>query len=219
MITREAGTSPTPRRRPGRRLSGSHLLIGLVAVLAFTLNYLALQDREATVLVAVAERPLPAGTQLGTDDVRLVPVASDFAGLASMLTETELATRLGWVLDRPVAADAVIDESMLVEPGAPAGLRAMSIPIEIEHAAGGAIAPGDRVDVISTSGEEAVFVVSDIAVLAVADRSSGVLGGIGTYHIVVAVDAKQALALAEAIAQGSMEVIESTGAQPVEDSP
>jgi Flp pilus assembly protein CpaB len=189
-----------------------------VALLAFGLNYLALQNRDATVLVAVADRPLFAGTPLQAEDFRLVPVATSFSGLDSLLTEGEIASREGWFLSRAVAAGAVIDEAALVEPGAPSGLRAMSIPIEIEHAAGGSIAPGDRIDVISTSGTEAVFVVSGVRVIAVADRSSAVLGGVGAYHIVVGVDARQALALADAIAEGSIEVIESTGAPPVDEA-
>ncbi|MGH8947053.1 MAG: RcpC/CpaB family pilus assembly protein [Acidimicrobiia bacterium] len=217
VITREAGTSPT-RRRSGRRLSGSHIVIGVLALLAFALNYLALQDRDATVLVAVADQPLAAGSLLVLDDLRLVPVASDFAGVDSMLTEAELVSRDGWVLDRPVAADGVIEEGMLVEPGAPSGLRAMSIPVDIEHAVGGGLGPGDRIDIISTADDESIFVVTDVAVLSVADRSAAVLGGIGAFHIVVAVDAEQALSLAGAIADGEFEVVRSTGARPVEES-
>ena len=215
VITREAGTSPT-RRRSGRRLSGSHVVIGVVALLAFALNYLALQDRDATVMVAVAARPLAAGSLLVPDDVRLVPVASDFAGVGSMLTEAELAGREGWVLDRPVAADGVIDEGMLVEPSAPSGLRAMSIPVDVEHAVGGGLGPGDRIDIISTADGESTFVVTDVGVLSVADQSTAVLGGIGAFHIVVAVDAEQALSLARALADDEFEVIRSTGAPPVE---
>lgn len=218
VATREAGTSPTTRRRPGRRLSGSHLLIGAVAVLAFVLNYLVLQDREATVMVAVAARPLPAGSLLEADDVRLVPVPTEFAGIDSMLTESEVAARQGWVLDRPIAADGVIGEELLVEPGAPSGLRAMSIPVEVEHAVGGGIGPGDRVDIISTADGEAAYVATDVGVLSVADRSTAVLGGIGAFHIVVAVDSDQALSLAKTIAAGGYEVVRSTGAPPVEGS-
>jgi Flp pilus assembly protein CpaB len=188
----------------------------VVALLAFALNYLALQDRDATVMVAVAARPLAAGSLLVPDDVRLVPVASDFAGVGSMLTEAELADRDGWVLDRPVAADGVIDEGMLVEPSAPSGLRAMSIPVDVEHAVGGGLGPGDRIDIISTADGESTFVVTDVGVLSVADQSTAVLGGIGAFHIVVAVDAEQALSLARALADDEFEVIRSTGAPPVE---
>jgi Flp pilus assembly protein CpaB len=193
------------------------LLIGVVALLAFTFNYLALQDREATVMVAVAERPLTAGSLLDLDDVRMVPVAADFAGIDAMLTEAELSTRDGWVLDRPVAADGVIGEGLLVEPGAPSGLRAMSIPVGLEHAVGGEIRPGDRVDIIGIADGEAAYVVTAVDVVSVADQSTAVLGGIGAFHIVVAVDAEQALSLAEAIADGKFEVVRSTGARPVED--
>ncbi|MBW3667487.1 MAG: hypothetical protein KY394_07825, partial [Actinobacteria bacterium] len=194
----------------------SHLLMGIVAVLAFVLNYLALQDRESTLQVAIADRPLSAGALLSIDDVRLVPVPSDYDGLGSMLTEEELGSPDGWVLERAVPADGVIGQGALVQPGAPSGLRAMSIPSEIEHAAGGGVVPGDRVDVISTSGDEAVYVVSDIEVIAVADPSSAAFGAIGAYHIVVAVDSEQALLIAAAIEDGSVEILRSTGAEPID---
>lgn len=215
VVTREAGTSAPRARRPKRRLSASHLLIAVVAVLAFALNYLALRDGEATTLVAIADRALAAGSMVGPDDYDFAPVASDFAGLESLLTEPEMMTREGWVLASRVPAGGVIGDGMLIEPGAPDGLRAMSIPVEVEHAAGGALVPGDRVDVISTIGDEAVYVVSDVEVLSVADRGSAAFGAVGIFHIVVGVDSRQALALAEAIEGGPIEVVRSTGADAV----
>lgn len=217
-LTREAGTSPPGVRRPKRRLSISHLLLGAVAALAFVLNYLALQDRESTVLVAVTERPLSSGAQISLEDVRFVAVPSDFAGLASMVTEDELGARKGWILGSAVPAEGVIVEEALVPPGAPSGLRAMSIPIEVEHAAGGGVVAGDRVDVISAGGDAAVYVVSDVEVISVADSSSAAFGAIGAYHIVVAVDAEQALLIADAIEEGAVEILRSTGAEPIDGS-
>jgi Flp pilus assembly protein CpaB len=193
----------------------SHLVIAAVAVLAFALNYLALQERDATVLVAVADRHLPAGVPVGVEDVRFVAVPSDFAGLPSLVTEDELASRGGWVLGRAIPGDGVIGEEALVKPGAPDGLRAMSIPIEVEHAAGGSLMAGDRVDVIATTDGEAVFVVTDVEVISVADTSAAAFGAIGSYHVVVAVDADQALHLASAIANGAIEILRSTGAEPI----
>jgi len=217
-VTREAGTSPPRAHRSKRRPSVSHLLIGAVAILAFVLNYLALQDRESTVLVAVADRPLSSGAQLGVEDVRFVPVPSDFAGLGSMVTEEELGAREGWILDSVVPAEGVISEQALVRPSAPSGLRAMSIPIEVEHAAGGGLEAGDRIDVVSAAGEEAVYVVSGVEVISVADSSSAAFGAMGAYHIVVAVDAEQALLIADAIEGGAVEILRSTGAEPIDGS-
>ena len=75
----------------------------------------------------------------------------------------------------------------------------MSIPVAIEHAAGARIVVGDRVDVITVVDGVARFVATDLAVIAHADTETG---GLSTraYHLTVAVDDDQALALAEAIA-------------------
>lgn len=213
-VTRQAGTSRSVSRRMRRRLSASHIAIGLAVALAFTLNYLALQDRDETQLIAVADRPLVAGSPLTASDIRMVPIASDFPAIDSLIPESTVSLYEGWILKRQVDEGELIGVSSLVEPGAPDGLRSMSIPISVEHAAGGTLHPGDRVDVVSVENGVAAYVVSGVEVLGVAEQDRGGLGSIGEYHVVVAVDANQALALAEAIDLGSLEVIRATGAHP-----
>lgn len=188
----------------------------MVAALAFALNYLALADRDASVMVAVADAPLSAGSVLDAGEISTVPVPTDFAGLDSLVTEAELADLEGWIVERPLPAGGLVTEAILVPPAVPTGLRAMSLPVEPEHAVGGSITAGDKVDIIAITDGEARYVVSDVLVLAVAEPQTG-LGGIGAHHVVVAVDAGQALSLAEALGEGSIEVIKSTGAPPVEE--
>ena len=213
---REAGTSQTARRPNNRRLSASHVLIGVAVLLAFALNALALRDRSATVMVAVAETPLSAGLVLSGDDLRLVPVAADFEGLTGIVTEDLLPGLEGWVLQQAVAEGGLLTSSALVEPGAGEGLRAMAVPVAVEHAAGDTIVAGDRVDVILVSDGSASFVVAGIEVLGVSDRSAGSLGASNNHHLVLAVDADQALLLAEAMAGDGIEVIRSTGAPEID---
>lgn len=213
-VTREAGTSRSVRRTPRRRLSGAHLLIGLVVVMAFVLNYLALQDRGEATRVAVADRPLAAGSRLSASDLRFVPIDSDFEAIDSLLTQALAPGYEGWIIGVNVAEAELVRPTALIDPGAPAGLRSMSIPVPVEHAAGGTISPGDRIDVVSVEEGEASFVVVDVEVLGVADSDEGALGRLGEYHVVVAVDDRQALALAEAIDSDSLEVIRSTGSRP-----
>lgn len=217
-VTRQAGTSRSVSRRIRRRLSVSHMAIGLAVALAFTLNYLALQDRGATQLIAVADRSLVAGSPVSSSDIRLVPIPSDFSAMDSLISESTISRYEGWILKHEIAEGELIGVSSLVEPGAPDGLRSMSIPIPVEHAAGGALRPGDRVDIVKVENGTAAFVVSDVEVLGVAETSSGGLGSIGDYHVVVAVDPEQVLALAEAIDLGSLEVIRATGAHPAGDA-
>ena len=216
-VTRRAGTSGAVGRAIRRRFSASHVVIGLAVVLAFTLNYLVLQSRNETQLVAIADRSLGAGSTLAASDVRLVPIDADFAGLESLILESALPRYEGWILTHPLEEGALIGSSSLLEPAAPNGLRSMSIPVPVEHAAGGTLLPGDRVDVISVGDGVAIYVVSDVEVLAVAERDAGALGSIGGYHLVVSVDVDQALAISEAIDSGSLEIVRSTGAEPGQD--
>lgn len=213
---REAG-SPTPaRRRLRRRPSATHVLIAVVVILAFVLNLLVLRDRGSTTLVAVARQPLTSGSVLGPESVRFVPVDSDFESLDHLLTQDSLASYEGWVLDRAIAEGALLEASALVQPAASSGLRSMSLPIDREHATGGTLVAGDRVDVISVVDGVPGFVATDLEVTAVADAASGAIGAVSAYHVVLSVSAEQALALAAALDSGSLEVVRSTGAEAID---
>lgn len=209
---REAGSSKSARRRTGRRLSANHVLIAVVVILAFVLNLLVLQDRSSSQLVAIADRPLTTGTPLTDDSIRLVPVDSSFEGLPSLVSEGDLPVLEGWVVGRAIPEGGLIDRAALVEPGEASGLRSMSIPIATEHAAGGALVSGDRVDVISVGDGVASFVARDLEVTGVSESAGAAIGAASAYNVVVAVTADQALALAQAIDSGSMEIVRSTGA-------
>ncbi|MGH8953234.1 MAG: hypothetical protein ACRDX9_17665 [Acidimicrobiia bacterium] len=184
----------------------------MAALLAFGLNFLALQNRDATSLVAIADAPIPEGAPFSSDLVRLVPIAADFEGIDHLIVEADLGGLEGWIVGRSVARDELIDRSIVIRPGARDGLRTMSIPVPVEHAAGATLVVGDRVDVISMLGEEPAFVAVDLEVVSIAETSQGALSGVGLYHVVVAVTSEDALALARAIDDGSIEIVRSTGA-------
>ena len=216
VLTREAGTSAPAAKPARRRPSMSYLLIALAALLAFGLNYLALQNRDATTLVALAEAPIAEGTPFSTDLVRLVPLPTDFEGMSHLLAEDDLSLRRGWIVSRSIAEGELVNRAILIQPGAASGLRTMSIPVPVEHAAGATLVVGDRVDVISMVDERPAFVASNLEVVSIAETSQGGIGGVGPYHVVVAVTAEEALALAKAIDDGSVEIIRSTGATVAE---
>lgn len=215
LITREAGTSAATvgRRRP----SLSHILIAIAVILAFGLNYLALQDRGATRLVAVADRDLLAGAALSASDLRLTEIPADFGGLEAMVTAEEVSAHSGWIVTRSIPAGTVLDRASLAEPATFGGMRVMSIPVNAEHAAGAGITIGDRVDVIAVVDEVASFIATDLEVMDVPDISKSAFSGSGGYYVVVAVDGEQALLLASAISSGSLEVVRSTGAAPIRE--
>jgi hypothetical protein len=94
----------------------------------------------------------------------------------------------------------------------------MSLPVPVEHAAGGSLVAGDRVDVIAVSDGVAGFVAVDLEVTSVADGASGAIGTVSSYHLVVNVDSDEALRLAEALAAGPVEIVRATGAERIEEA-
>lgn len=214
LVTREAGTSQPSRRRARRRISASHLLIALAVVLAFVLNILALRDRGASTLVAVADGPIPSGSVLVADMLEFAPIDADFAGIDSLVSSAGLADLLGSVVTRSIPAGGVLDRASLAPAGSVSGRRVMSLPVEEARAAGGSLSAGDRVDVIAVFDGVATYVVSGAEVVSVPDPASRSFGG-GEHYVVVAVDADQALALAEAMAAGRIDVVRSTGAPAI----
>ena len=213
-VARDRGTSGSERRPGRRRFSSTHLLIAAVAVLAFVLNFLALRSRDANVMVATADHSAPQGAALTEDLVALIPISTGFAGIDSLLAEDALADFDGWALARPVEEGDLITVDDLVEPGIAGGLRAMSLPVPPEHAAGGRLAVGDRVDVITVSQDVASYVATGLEVTAVPTPDSSTFSS-ATHHVVVGVTSDEALRLAEALDAGSIEVIRATGAPPL----
>lgn len=213
VVSREAGTSQPSGRSIRRRPAVSHVLVALAVALAFVLNILAFQTRDASVMVAVASQDIAAGSFLGPSMVRLVPIEAGFEGIGSLIDDTAIANRFGWIVQRPVAAGGVIDRMNLVEPVSSSGLRAMSIPVPVSRAAGGTMIAGDRIDVVVVRDGIAEYVVAGVEVLLVAGGGSGFASV--DYHLVVAVDAEQALAIAAAISGGTVDIVRSTGAPEV----
>lgn len=212
-VLREAGSQPPASRRIRRRPSASHVLIAVAVILAFILNLLVLQDRDESVLVVIADESLPAGGRLTAAQIRLAPVGADFEGLGGLVTDSDLAAVDGWVVASPVSEGSPVGKDDLVRPGTADGLRAMSLPVGIEHAVGGNLTIGDRVDVISVADETASYIAKGLEVTDVAASGSSGIGSVSAFHVVVAVDEHQALRLAEAVATGEIEIIKSTGAE------
>ena len=217
ITAREAGTSAPTSRSARYRPSLSHVAIALAAVLAFSVNYLALQNRDATTLVAIADGPISEGAPLSANLIRLVPLPADFEGLQHLVSEEDLPGLEGWIVGRSIEEGELIDRTIVIEPGSGSGLRTMSVPVPSEHAAGATLVAGDRVDVISMVGEQPQFVASDLEVVSIADTTQDGLSGVAPYHVVVAVSPEEALALARAISEGSLEILRATGARVLDE--
>ena len=210
------GPSRVRRRNPLTRLSAAHLLMLLTAVLAFATNLVVLRNHDETRAVVVAAVNLPAGRPVESNHLRAVEVDVDDAVYATLVPWAQATALVGQVTSHPIGEGVLIGMTDFREPSGPAGLRSMSIPVDAEHAVGGELASGDRIDLILVGDDGPRFVLAGAEVLAVS--SLGELGALasGDFYIVVAVDAEQALLVAEAIRDGRIEVVRSTGAVVVE---
>lgn len=222
---RPAAVTPAPtlaaapggrRRRPLRtRLASGHLLMILAGVLTFVLVANALRSRDATVAVVVATSDVASGAVVDPAATRTValPAASP---LRDSLVGPELLGAERWVAARRIVAGEPLARAALTRAAAPGGLRAMSVPIAPDHAAGGELDVGDRVDIISAEGPQPAYVVRNAEVLGVAPRRGS--GGLsssssGQFYVTIAVEADVALRLAAAIRAGKLEILRATGAE------
>ncbi len=206
-----------PAARSNRlRPSGGHLLIGLAALTAVVANYAALRSLDATVPVVTAVEAVTAGAAVGAEAFAVTEVRAPDALLATLVTPAELDELVGHVAVHDLEPGDPLRASDLRRPAAPDGSRAMSLPIPAEHAVGGRLVAGDRVDVIAVRDGRAAYLVTAAPVLAVPDGDVRAgLGALQAFAVTLAVDDAEALRLAAALRTGDLEVIRSTGAPPV----
>ncbi|QIA27129.1 Flp pilus assembly protein CpaB [Thermaerobacter sp. PB12/4term] len=128
-----------------------------VALLAGTTAYLIYLDATASLPVVVATRPLQAPLKVEADMVSVVPLP---AAAVHPRAVGDPSRVIGHVLRRDVEAGEPLLEADVVA-GEGAGLsdfleehqQAFFIPTRLEQGLGGAVEPGDRVDVIFVGGE------------------------------------------------------------------
>lgn len=205
------GAEEATRHRRMRRWSIGHLAVALAAVLAFVANIAFLRATDDAVPVVVAARAIEAGETIGAGDLTTTRLRADAGVMATLLTTTEGID--GRVARRPLTEGELVGEADLLTGAAGPGRGSMAIPIDPSHAAGGRIRVGDRVDVVDVVGDgTAAYVARDVPVLAVDLPTTGALAAAGRSHVVLGVDESQVLALAEAVADGEVDVIVTTGA-------
>ncbi|HVM02182.1 MAG TPA: SAF domain-containing protein [Acidimicrobiales bacterium] len=214
-----AEAAPRRQRPPWTRFSAAHALMVGSGLLAFVLVAAALDDRGATVRVAVAAGDVAAGAAVSADDVRWAELPADSELAGQLVTPSGL--RAGAVATQAIAAGQPLLRRDLAAGADADGLRWLSIPVAREHAAGGALRPGDRVDVIDVTDGVARYVVTGAEVARVGPDGAGrgLTAGTREFHVVVRVDADEALAVAEALADGKVDVVRSTAATPAQAAP
>lgn len=205
-----------PRRKRLPSLSGVHLLIVATGVLALVANLALLRRGEAPLTrMAVTAVDLQPGRSLQPDHIELVPMDVPEPVESGLISEAELADYQGWVVTAPMGSGFLLGKANLRAPSTTSEYRAMSLPVEVEHAAGGDLLPGDLVDVIRVDDEEASYVATGLRVLDIPGQTDGAFGLSGSFYLVLQVDDRTALKLALALANAEVEVLRSTGSASV----
>lgn len=197
-----------PKRSPLSRLSFGHVVMISAGLLAFLLNVLIIRDGGETAEVPVAAQAIGAGSRLETRDIAYEQVDAGGPLSDRALSRQTVSPLMGHVVIRDIDPGALLLADDLRPPAAPGDARAMSIPVGADRAVGAALYRGDRIDVV-TVDEGSRFIASGIEVLAVSVDSNRVSGG--GFWVTVAVSRSQALAIAEAVDQGSIHLLRSTG--------
>jgi Flp pilus assembly protein CpaB len=212
---------PVGRRPWWSRASAAQIFMVVAGILAFIANLAILRAREEVVLVAVAASDINAGVAIDeAAHVEYVELNGSDDVLAPLVTSEEIAGLSGFILSSPMEAGEMFVESELVASVNPIDQRAIALAVGRDHAVGGDISVGDRVDVIWVDDDAAKYIVTGVEVIdtTASERSGGAFSASQAFSLTVAVDDVQALKLAEALNSGQIEVVRSTGAEaPVAD--
>lgn len=212
---------PVTRRPWWSRVSAAQIFMIVAGILAFIANLAILRAREDVTLVAIAATDINAGVAIVESvHVGYVELNGTDEALAPLVTSDEIGALEGHILTSPVRAGDTFIESDLVASVNPIDQRAIALAVGRDHAVGGDINVGDRVDVIWVDDGLARYVVTGVEVIDTTNdqRTGGAFSGSQAFSITVAVDDVQALELAQALNSGQIEVVRSTGADaPVAD--
>jgi len=210
-------TGPAIGRRARRfpRLD-ARLGTGLALVALSVLGGLRLvAAAEHTTAVVVAAHELPANHVIERGDLRTARVHASTRVLDGLVRGSRIASLTGQVLLFPVATDGLVGTSS-VGKAAREG-REMTIPVAPEHALGGALRIGDRVDVLasfSKAGKDArtltvvrgATVVDTVHTEGLFGQHEGQLSA-----LTLSVPPDDAVYLAFAVRNGELDVVRATG--------
>lgn len=195
--------------RPGW-LNRRTVLGAMLVVISLVGGNTVLARAEATTPVWVVTEDLPGGATLREDAVRV-----EYVRLPSRLASGYLAASeepTGYVVTRPLAAGELVPTSGLSEASATSGTRAITVPVDPEHAVGGSLRPGDQIDIFATfdAGDARARTVSLVRGVEVIDLVSAgglVMDDKAVVGITISVTSDEAQRIAFATRSAQLDVV------------
>ena len=202
------------RRAFTSRLSTGHVVMVVAGLLGALLTLTALRAADDTHPVVVAARDIVPGTVIDARSLRTSSIHADARVLASLFDASAIGDLRGRIAVARVPAGSLLTHDDIRPVSAGEAPRAMSFPIPITRAVGGALVAGDRVDVLSVRHNtgRSSYVAMDATVLAFSNHGGGALQGSDDASITLAVEPAVAARIASALETGSVTLVRATGA-------
>lgn len=183
------------------------LLLFCAALLA---GQRVLQSAQDTVEVWTAVRDLPQDQELTSADLtaRAVHLPADLMD-EYVLASTDLD---GAAIMRPVMEGELLSSAAVADGTIASAGRSMTIPVAPEHAVGGALRPGDRIDVFGTfdAGDaraRTLLLVRGVSIIDLVEAGGLVVGEEAVVGVTVSVTPDEAARLAFAIRSAELDVV------------
>ena len=202
------------RRALTSRVSTGHVVMVIAGLLGALLTLSALRAADDTCPVVVAARDIVPGTVIDSRWLRTSSVHADTGVLATLFDASAIDDLRGQVAVARIPAGSLVTHDDVRAAASGDAPRAMSFPIPVTRAVGGALVAGDRVDVLSVRHNtgRSSYVAMDATVLAFSNHGGGALQGSEDASITLAVDPDVAARIASALETGSVTLVRATGA-------
>ena len=204
----------TRRRALTSRVSTGHLVMIVAGLLGALLTLSALRAADHSRPVLVAAHDIVPGTVISARWLRISRIHADDGVLASLYGADSLADLRGRVAIARIPAGSLLTRDDVGTVGAGEAPRAMSFPIPISRAVGGALTSNDRVDVLSVQHNtgRSKYVATDVQVLAFSSHGGSPLQDSQDASVTLAIDSAEGARIASALETGSVTLVRSTGA-------
>ncbi len=202
------------RRALASRVSTGHVVMVVAGLLGALLTLSALRAANDSHPVLVAAHDIVPGTVVDGRSFRASSIHADAGVLATLFDASAIGEVRGQIAVARIPAGSLLTHDAIRAVAAGEAPRAMSFPIPVTRAVGGALVAGDRVDVLAVqhNSGRSKYVAKDATVLAFSNHGGGALQGSDDASITLAVDPEVAAQIASALETGSVTLIRATGA-------